>query len=502
MAMQVNVKISPAGEKHTIGADGELLVEAFKQLIASKMDIPVAQQRLIYKGFVLKDNRSLESYSIGDGHTVLLVRGKRPEAESDAVAMGDDAPVSAPVASPSVSLPQPAAQPAAASNPFAAMFNSGAADAGGGSLAAMQQQIMQNPQLLQQMMESPMMQSLLENPQLIQQMMMANPMLRNLSEQNPQLAQMVSDPAMLQQSMQMARNPALMQEMLRTQDRALQNIASQPGGSEALARHYDEVQSPLLDALNVPSVESAPQRSGSGPAPAPLGPNPNAAPLPNPWGAPSAAQGGNAAPASPAAGGVDMAAMLRFMGGGPASAGGPGAIDMADLLGSMGGGGQHVDAPGIQQLMNPQMIAQMLENPMMQQMMQSVAQNPQLMQSVLAMNPMAQQLMQQDPMMAQLVHSPEFVQALSDPALVQSLLQMPPPAGGPGSPSPSPGFAPAFSPYLAPASVPPAQVRPEVLYQNQLVQLRDMGFVDGEKNIAALIATGGNLQAAVERLFS
>jgi ubiquilin len=43
---------------------------------------------------------------------------------------------------------------------------------------------------------------------------------------------------------------------------------------------------------------------------------------------------------------------------------------------------------------------------------------------------------------------------------------------------------------------------PEELYRTQLQQLRDMGFINTEANIAALRATGGNVNAAVERLLN
>lgn len=43
---------------------------------------------------------------------------------------------------------------------------------------------------------------------------------------------------------------------------------------------------------------------------------------------------------------------------------------------------------------------------------------------------------------------------------------------------------------------------PEEAYREQLQQLRDMGFINTEANIAALQATGGNVNAAVERLLN
>jgi ubiquilin len=45
-----------------------------------------------------------------------------------------------------------------------------------------------------------------------------------------------------------------------------------------------------------------------------------------------------------------------------------------------------------------------------------------------------------------------------------------------------------------------SNVPPEELYATQLTQLREMGFIDTAENIQALVATAGNVNAAVERL--
>lgn len=52
------------------------------------------------------------------------------------------------------------------------------------------------------------------------------------------------------------------------------------------------------------------------------------------------------------------------------------------------------------------------------------------------------------------------------------------------------------------AAVPPPVANPEQAYATQLTQLNEMGFWDREANVRALQATGGNVQAAVERLLS
>lgn len=100
------------GEKWTLEADDELTVKDFKELLAARCAIPADQQRLIYKGYVLKDTRTLESYAIAAGHTVLLVKGSKKADDAPAA----DGSASAPVAAASAAAPAatPAAAPAAA----------------------------------------------------------------------------------------------------------------------------------------------------------------------------------------------------------------------------------------------------------------------------------------------------------------------------------------------------------------------------------------------------
>lgn len=52
----------------------------------------------------------------------------------------------------------------------------------------------------------------------------------------------------------------------------------------------------------------------------------------------------------------------------------------------------------------------------------------------------------------------------------------------------------------APTPVRPASEEPAVRYASQLQQLQAMGFSDDAASLRALVATGGNINAAVERL--
>jgi ubiquilin len=82
-------------------------------------------------------------------------------------------------------------------------------------------------------------------------------------------------------------------------------------------------------------------------------------------------------------------------------------------------------------------------------------------------------------------------------------------SGGPGA-GLGAGGMPDFSSLLSsmagglgglgmPAAAAPV-ANPEEAYATQLQQLQDMGFFSREENIRALVACGGNVQAAIERL--
>ena len=57
----VNVRCSN-GSKFSVSTSLDSTVEAFKALVAQNSEVPANQQRLIYKGRILKDDQTLLSY--------------------------------------------------------------------------------------------------------------------------------------------------------------------------------------------------------------------------------------------------------------------------------------------------------------------------------------------------------------------------------------------------------------------------------------------------------
>jgi ubiquilin len=243
MPITLNIKC-PTGPKFSIEVELSTTVADFKVQLQEKSEIPPEQQRLIYKGHVLKDAQTLESYALEEGHTVHLVRGSNPQPQAGGAG--------------STAAPLGAANPAAAAaaNPLGNMFGAGGMGAMPGAaggmpnIQQMQQQMMNNPQMMRDVMNTPAMQSLMQNPELIRNVIMNNPQLREVIERNPEIGHVLNDPQVFRQTMEVARNPELMREMMRTTDRAMSNMESHPEGFNMLRRMYQNVQEPLMDATS------------------------------------------------------------------------------------------------------------------------------------------------------------------------------------------------------------------------------------------------------------
>jgi len=217
----------------------------------------------------------------------------------------------------------------------------------------MQQQLLQNPNMMREVLNSPLTQQLMQNPELMRMMLTSNPQMREIIERNPEIGHVLNDPATLRQTIELARNPELMREMMRTSDRAMGNLESLPGGFDFLRRMYTNVQEPLLNAATPASSAPASQPNSSSTTTTPLT-APNTTPLPNPWGGSDTS---NRLPASPqtqpqqAPQPQSNAPFSPFMGLGAGSAG-TGAFD-------------------------PATMSSMISNPAFQNMLQTMLQNPQ-----------------------------------------------------------------------------------------------------------------------------
>ncbi|KAG0497761.1 hypothetical protein HPP92_002158 [Vanilla planifolia] len=521
----INVRCSN-GTKFSVQTTLDATVGAFKALLAEKCDVPVQQQRLIYKGRILKDEKTLKSYGLESDHAVHLVRGAAPSNDSNADSKLGDSGIKNPAAIgidassidgrnlDGVGVGAPLFDGLGANGQFPAGA-SGLFGTGFPEFDQVQQQLTQNPNMMRDILNAPAIQNLMNNPDLIRNLIMSNPQMRDILDRNPDLAHVLNDPSTLRQTLQAARNPELMREMMRNTDRAMSNIESSPEGFNMLRRMYETVQEPFLNATTMAGNTAG---DGSNPFAALLGNQgntttrdgvtnhsatgsdatnsslPNVNPLPNPWSsaAPGATQTTNAR-SSPA--GDERSAGI----------GGIGGLRIPDLERMQGG--------------MPDILNQMMQNPAMTQMMQSLLSNPQFMNQIFNMNPQLRSMMESNSQLREMLQNPEFLRQFASPETLQQVLSLQQSlltltgqqqsnqeqnqaniaAGNAGTEYLMQLFGElgGRSNLNAPSN---PDVPPEERYATQLAQLQEMGFFDTQENIRALVATAGNVHAAVERL--
>ena len=526
--LTLNVKSSTGG-KFTVEVESlDENVSALKQRLEQPSGFSADAMRLIYKGRVLKDDERMQElcdkHGLESGHTMHLVRGARPVAGAGASTGAATTPAGAPPPPPptpaSGAADSGAAAPAGAGATSFDMFalpgagggavaglgalgGAAAAGGGGGGGAAapnfqqqLQQQLLANPGAMQELLNSPLMDSMAENPELMRSLMMANPQVRDLVNENPEIAHLLSDPTVLRQTMQMMRNPRLMQEMMRNNDRAMANLEAMPGGFDALRRMYSDLQVPLENAA------SATQQQQPQPQPPLLGAANPAAPG---TGTDSAQQ--QQPPSSNLFGAAAAAAAAAGQNPADGSRGPFGAISQDAVLQAMR---SIVDNPELLRMVQEQIVssdAYMWSNPMVAAM---AAQNPQ-MQRALQDSEFRRRLFSADFFRAalalqeaQLRFHHLILTALREggyEGAASAPYAAPPPFMFP-NPGDRPGGAPAASPPPPDPTVSMTREQLEQHFASQLQQLREMGFYDTDACITALRATGGNVSAALDRLLN
>ncbi|KAK6253961.1 hypothetical protein QUC31_015681 [Theobroma cacao] len=550
--VMVNIRCSN-GTKFTVRTSLDSTVASFKAVLAQNCDIPADQQRLIYKGRILKDDQTLQSYGLQADHSVHMVRGFAPSSSTPPAATTN---VGTPNTTTGVTRGVGSNEGAGLGAPlFPGLNPLGGGGGGGGGLGLfgaglpefeqVQQQLTQNPNMMREIMNTPAIQGLMNNPELMRSLIMSNPQMREIIDRNPELGHILNDPSILRQTLEAARNPELMREMMRNTDRAMSNIESSPEGFNMLRRMYENVQEPFLNATTM--AGNSGNAPGSNPFAALLGnqggsqardsPNntstagsdttqgqtaPNTNPLPNPW---SNTGGGGG-------GGTQTNTTARSNPAGDVRT--PG-------IGGLGGLGLPDMPPMLNGMPDASHLTQMLQDPALSQMMQSILSNPQYMNQIMNLNPQLRGMFDLNPQLREMMQNPDILRQMFSPetmqqmlALQQSLLSHQLNRQQSTQDSAQPGATPALlssiflfytsfcliafsgAPNTASLellmnmfgglgagslSVPnQPDVPPEELYAIQLSQLQEMGFYDTQENIRALRATAGNVHAAVERL--
>lgn len=231
MSESITITIKSSGDKkYELTFDPLITVSELKDLVAEKAEIPASSQRLIYSGKVLKDNETVASYKVQNGHTIHLVKSAGTSSSAANVSSTQSTPAAnapsstAPSSSANTSVPSNIAAGQGSFNPLADL--TGARYAGYSQLPSASMfgpdggmnSNLPDPEQLNSMMSNPMfqqqMQAMLSDPQMLDFMIQQNPQLRAMGPQvremlqSPFFRQMISNPEMMRSMMGMSRGNA------------------------------------------------------------------------------------------------------------------------------------------------------------------------------------------------------------------------------------------------------------------------------------------------------
>ncbi|XP_076179485.1 ubiquilin [Ptiloglossa arizonensis] len=509
---KITVNVKTPKEKQTVEIEENASIKDFKEAVAKKFNAQTEQLCLIFAGKIMKDHETLGTHNVKDGLTVHLVI-KAPRTPSNQT---------------QESTPSQRPQADVNTSPFGLGSLGGLVGLESLGLGSanfidlqqrMQRELLSNPETMRQVLDNPLVQSLMNDPENMRNLVTANPQMQELMQRNPEINHMLNNPELLRQTMELARNPSMLQELMRSHDRALSNLESIPGGYSALRRMYRDIQEPMLAAAASERNPFAALVENNGAQDNQTNPQQgqeNRDPLPNPWNQ-----------------------------------------SQSDSPNQQQGRGL-LDSPGMQSLAaqmmeNSQLVRNMLNAPYTRSMLEAMAADPAIASRIVAANPMLRgnpQMQEQvrammpafirqmqNPQIQNVVTNPDALAAIMQiqqgmeqlrtvaPELVENMGMTVPPAAtaptagatNPNAPTPQPttdtNLQNTFSQFMARMvsamalnqgvevdgqPVPP----PEERYRAQLEQLTAMGFVNRDANLQALIATFGDINAAVERLLS
>ncbi|CAA0836798.1 Ubiquitin domain-containing protein DSK2b [Striga hermonthica] len=472
------------GSKFVVQMNLNAVVEAFKSIIAQHCEIPARQQRLIYRGRILRDDRTLHSYGLEADHTVHLVQGLSSDESSHGAATSHAGVQSTNSTDDVASVGGwPIGGFGLGSSFLSTLGLNGSGNGSGLFGVSVPDMDTQNPNMIRGILDAYQILSSAISPETMHNLIMNGSRVREFMDRNPELVHIVNDPETIRKTMAAAQN----HEIMHKTDRELSNI-------ESSQWVYENVQRPMLNSFimagDIMSDLVAQVGGHGGVRTASLvspgsetttnSASPNTSPLPNPWASGVLSDPiGNARPISP---------------GGLAGSGVP---DLEHLLGSIS------EITTIDQLMEMENISQR---------MHSLLSSPQLMNQILGNNPSLRSMLDSSPQLRHTMQNPEFIRRVTSPEVMQvtaiffisictesldlrnrfcpSACEVP--------------FMCGYSMVLRmfnPCAV--ELVAPsEEIYSTQLYELQELGFADTQENIQALIATAGNVQAAVEHLLA
>ncbi|KAF4526567.1 hypothetical protein B566_EDAN009137 [Ephemera danica] len=219
---KITITVKTTKEKQTIETEEDALIKDFKELLSKKFNAAPEQLCLIFAGKIMKDHETLQTHNIKDGLTIHLV--VKTTVSTSQQTQNTGAPQRPPA--------DISATPFNLGNlgGLAGLENLGMGSSNFVELQQrMQQELLSNPDMLRRIYDNPLVQRLMSDPENMRNLITSNPQMQELMERNPEITHMLNNPDLLRQTMELARNPAMLQELMRSHDRAMSNLESIPG---------------------------------------------------------------------------------------------------------------------------------------------------------------------------------------------------------------------------------------------------------------------------------
>jgi hypothetical protein len=194
-----------------LDVDLKTRVEEFRSIIAPKTGVKKHRQRLVFAGRLMQDARTLEAYGVERNSAIHLLHG-HSAGEEEGPGGHDISTIPA-------------------------------------QLGAVQRHVLANPDILQQMLESPAMQSLLNDLDLLRSILETDPKLSSLISSCPQLQAMLHDAEFMKQGTEALRNPVHVRDVLRSTDRSMSHLEEKllGGGFDVLRSLCEDIDRPKQD---------------------------------------------------------------------------------------------------------------------------------------------------------------------------------------------------------------------------------------------------------------
>ncbi|XP_031243558.1 ubiquilin-3 isoform X1 [Mastomys coucha] len=285
----IRVTVKTPKDKEDFSVVDTCTIRQLKEKISHRFKAQPNQLVLIFAGKILKDPDSLAQCGVRDGLTVhLVIKMQRRTTGTEC----PPPPVSTLGPNPGELPRSSSVYPMDGSPSFSLGVLTGLSGLGltSGSFSdqpgSLMWQHISVHELVAQLVDDPFIQGLLSNTGLVRQLVLDNPHMQQLIQQNPEIGHILNNPEIMRQTMEFLRNPSMMQEMMRSQDRALSNLESIPGGYNVLRTMYTDIMDPMLNAVqeqfggnpfatattaSTTTMNSQPSRTE------------NCDPLPNPW---------------------------------------------------------------------------------------------------------------------------------------------------------------------------------------------------------------------------